>query len=43
VRGVDDEDLVVVADEQDVVLEVEVLAVERGDPGRRDVLDHRGR
>jgi hypothetical protein len=33
VRGVDDENLVVVADEPDVVLDVEVLAVER--EGRR--------
>jgi hypothetical protein len=29
VRGVDDEGLVIVADEPDVVLDVEVLAVER--------------
>jgi hypothetical protein len=43
VRGVDDEDLVLVADEPDVVLDVEVLAVEREDAGRRDVLDHHGR
>jgi hypothetical protein len=38
---IDDEDLVVVADEPDVVVDVEVLAVEREDAGRRDVLDHR--
>jgi len=43
VRGVDDEDLMVVADEPDVVHDVEVLAIEREDAGRRDVLDHHGR
>ena len=43
VRGIDDDDLVVVAYEPDVVLDVEVLAVEREDAGRRDVLDHHGR
>ena len=40
VRRIDDEDLVIVTDEPDVVLDVEVLAVEREDAGRRDVLDH---
>jgi hypothetical protein len=40
VGSVDDEDLVVVADEPDVVLDIEVLAVERENAGRRDVLDH---
>jgi hypothetical protein len=32
VGGIDDEDLVVVADDPDVVLDVEVLAVERKTP-----------
>ena len=41
VRGVDDEHLVVVADEPDVVLDVVVLAVDREDPVRPDALDAR--
>ena len=42
VRGVDDDHLVVVTDEPDVVLDVEVLAVEGEDPRRPDELDARG-
>ena len=40
VRGVDHEHFGVVTDEPDVVLDLEVLAVEREDPARRDVIDH---
>jgi hypothetical protein len=39
VRGIDDEHLVVVADQPDVVLDLEVFTVDREDPGRRHVLD----
>ena len=42
VCGVDDEHLVIVADEPDVVLDVEVLSVEREDAVRPDELDARG-
>ena len=41
VRGVDDEHLVVVAQQPDVVLDLEVLAVEGEDPVRTDELDAR--
>ena len=40
VRGVDDEDLGAVADEPDVVLDLEVLAVESEGPARPDAVDH---
>ena len=42
VRGVDDEHFVVVAQEPDVVLDLEVLTVEGEDPVRPDQLDARG-
>ena len=37
--GIDDEDLLVVSDEPDVVVDLEILAVEAEDPARDDAVD----